>query len=421
VSFSTEPHFLANTDNNRIPFDRALDFANKERITELLYPLFVHNIGALLYHPTNQARQGSMSGAAMAARRPEQQPDYMRTPTSSQPPALTHHHSMSNPSVTQPPHSMAPHPASGRPGLDRAHTFPTPPTSASSVTMNMGQSGSSYDYGGGQAAAMQSGQHIPVHSVVSRSMPTSPPASTSPGSSAQMQYPTTQAYDGARPMYSAQGPAYPQYSTPQYGHIQPSPGVKTEMAPPARAGADNEHAEHKPHDAYSSQHDGDGEHEGEYTHTSAAYGGRKASYAGLPNASMGQMHSDSSHISPEMTHSPHQNGSGRATPRTTATYPGYSTPQRSQLPASNLYNVISNDARAGAPNGNDGYHAQGYQTQYPSMNGVPPSNKRGREIDDEDQYGRPLSSNDIKRARTDTGSVSGVRPISQQQPVKPIR
>ena len=35
--------------------------------------------------------------------------------------------------------------------------------------------------------------------------------------------------------------------------------------------------------------------------------------------------------------------------------------------------------------------------------------------------GRPLSANGIKRARTDTGSVSGVRPISQQQPVKPIR
>jgi protein SOK2 len=39
---------------NRIPFERALEFANKEKITELLYPLFVHNIGALLYHPINR-------------------------------------------------------------------------------------------------------------------------------------------------------------------------------------------------------------------------------------------------------------------------------------------------------------------------------------------------------------------------------
>jgi hypothetical protein len=37
----------------RIPYERALEFANKERITELLYPLFVHNIGALLHHPVN--------------------------------------------------------------------------------------------------------------------------------------------------------------------------------------------------------------------------------------------------------------------------------------------------------------------------------------------------------------------------------
>ncbi|KAN0095344.1 apses domain containing protein [Hyaloscypha variabilis] len=37
-----------------IPFERALEFANKEKITELLYPLFVHNIGALLYHPINR-------------------------------------------------------------------------------------------------------------------------------------------------------------------------------------------------------------------------------------------------------------------------------------------------------------------------------------------------------------------------------
>jgi hypothetical protein len=39
----------------RIPFERALDFANKEKITESLYPLFVHNIGALLHHPINHA------------------------------------------------------------------------------------------------------------------------------------------------------------------------------------------------------------------------------------------------------------------------------------------------------------------------------------------------------------------------------
>ncbi|EPE32706.1 DNA-binding of Mlu1-box binding protein MBP1 [Glarea lozoyensis ATCC 20868] len=41
-----------------IPFEKALEFANRERITEKLYPLFVHNIGALLYHPANGGGNG---------------------------------------------------------------------------------------------------------------------------------------------------------------------------------------------------------------------------------------------------------------------------------------------------------------------------------------------------------------------------
>jgi len=39
-----------------IPFERALALANQEKITEQLYPLFVHNIASLLYHPINAAR-----------------------------------------------------------------------------------------------------------------------------------------------------------------------------------------------------------------------------------------------------------------------------------------------------------------------------------------------------------------------------
>lgn len=38
-----------------IPFDRALEFANLAMITDHLYPLFVYNIGALLYNPENAA------------------------------------------------------------------------------------------------------------------------------------------------------------------------------------------------------------------------------------------------------------------------------------------------------------------------------------------------------------------------------
>ncbi|KAF2772503.1 apses-domain-containing protein [Teratosphaeria nubilosa] len=386
-----------------IPFDRALDFANKEKITELLYPLFVHNIGALLYHPTNQARS-SIGNAAMAARRPDQ-PDYMRTPQGTQPPALTHHHSLSNPvgaSMPQPPHSIAPHPASGRPGLDRAHTFPTPPQSASSLAMGLGNAGSSYEYGGAHSGSMNSVTTPPAHSQA-------------------VQYPSSQAYD-SRGMYSSA--SYPsqygsQPSLQRYGSVQTSPGgVKNEMGPPTRAGAENEHPDSKPHDNYSGHQEADGEHGGEYTHTSASNCVARPSYNYQPNPIPGPMHSEPSHISPEMTHSPHQNGSGRATPRTTNTYTGYSTPQRAgPLPQSNLNYVMSNqDARAGAqPNGYaapGGYPSQ----QYPPVNGAPPSNKRMRE-DDESSYGRPMSpggDHSLKRQRTDPG----VRPISQSHSVK---
>ncbi|KAG4300594.1 hypothetical protein PCANB_003053 [Pneumocystis canis] len=46
-----------------IPFERALDFANRERITDLLYPLFVINIRLFLYHPTNYACTTAMMAA----------------------------------------------------------------------------------------------------------------------------------------------------------------------------------------------------------------------------------------------------------------------------------------------------------------------------------------------------------------------
>ena len=36
-----------------IPFERALDLANKHNLTNILYPLFVHNVGSLLYDASN--------------------------------------------------------------------------------------------------------------------------------------------------------------------------------------------------------------------------------------------------------------------------------------------------------------------------------------------------------------------------------
>ncbi|KAI9686088.1 MAG: hypothetical protein M1822_004071 [Bathelium mastoideum] len=49
-----------------IPFERALDFANKEKITDSLFPLFVHDIGTLLYHPSNQVETGASSVSALS-------------------------------------------------------------------------------------------------------------------------------------------------------------------------------------------------------------------------------------------------------------------------------------------------------------------------------------------------------------------
>ncbi|KAI9688829.1 MAG: hypothetical protein M1822_001186 [Bathelium mastoideum] len=389
-----------------IPFERALDFANKEKITEKLYPLFVHDIGALLYHPSNQPRGVANVAMAAAERRrteqaQQQQQQYMRNPQGPQPPSLTHHHSMSNPigaNMPQPPHSIAPHPASGRPGIDRAHTFPTPPTSASSI-MGMGNSGSSYEWGGAPVSAMHSNQPLSIDTGLSnnaRSVPTTP-ATTPPGNSmpaTMQQYPASQPYDSSRQLYTA--PAQP-------GQYDSQPPLSREQ--------DTAH-----------DHEHDYKHEPEYPHTSAQYNSTRAPYAYNANSAAGALPNE--HISPEMTGSPsHPNGSGRATPRTAAAAPpqwasGYSTPQRSaQPPSSNLYNVMSNETRS-APNGASAgdYSSQGSYgaSAYQTPNGAASTNKRVRELDDDgaDDYARPGSRDTIdslKRRKTleDGGAVQG--------------
>lgn len=437
VSTCLNAHFC------RIPFERALEFANKEKITEQLYPLFVHDIGALLYHPSNQTR-ASVGGAAMAAVERNRRPDPMQTqryltgPTTSQPPSLHHHHSMSNPTgaaMSQPPHAIQPHPSAGRPGMERAHTFPTPPTSASSI-MGMGNQGSSYEWSGANVQSIP-GQPLSIDTGLSntRSVPTTP-ASTPPGTvQPGMSYPTAQSYDSSRPMYSAPPSQPTQYHTQpqQMMGYRPQDGAypKTEMAPPARAG---DQGDVKPADGMMPQsneqvnhatgeEEGDHDNENEYTHTNAPYNPNRASYAYSSNPAPGPIHGDHPHLSPEMTGSPHQNGSGRATPRTTATgqtqwNSGYPTPQRQQAPSSNLYSVMS-DTRGATTNGNappESYQAPGAVAQYPSQayaatNGVAASNKRGRD-EDEDPYARPDSvqgddMDGLKRRKTMEGGAVG--------------
>lgn len=429
----------------RIPFERALDFANKEKITEQLYPLFVHDIGALLYHPSNQPRAGVTGGAMAAVDRRRTDQRYIAAPQTSQPPSLHHHHSISNPMgghISQPPHSIAPHPTAGRPILDRAHTFPTPPTSASSL-IGMGSQGSSYEWSGTGVSGMQGNQPLSIDTGLSnaRSVPTTP-ASTPPGNMQGMpQYQTSQGYDNTRPIYnSAPQNQQGQYGAQtqgavRYGAVQPVSYPKSEMAPPARAGGPDQQTDAKPTEGMLAQaaeqvghapgdEEAEHEHDNEYTHTSASYGNNR-SYGYNPNAPSGPMHAEHSHISTEMTGSPHQNGSGRATPRTTGTSQtqwtsGYSAPNRGQqAPSSNLYNVMS-DTRSSNANGNtapDAYSVSGSMT-YPSQtyaatNGVIQSSKRGRDDDEEDSYGRPRTDSaaddidGLKRRKTITESSGG--------------
>ena len=377
----------------------------------------------------------------MAAVERNRRPDPMQTrylagPTTSQPPSLHHHHSMSNPvgaAMSQGPHAIQPHPSSGRPGIDRAHTFPTPPTSASSI-MGMGNQGSSYEWGGNNVQNIPGSQPLSIDTGLSntRSVPTTP-ASTPPGAvQSGMSYPTAQSYDSSRPMYSAPPSQPTQYSQPQQmmGYRPQEGGYpKTEMAPPQRAGdqgdvkpADgmNDHVHHPAGDD-----EGDHDNDHEYTHTNAPYSANRGAYAYNSSAAPAPLHADHPHLSPEMTGSPHQNGSGRATPRTAATgqtqwTQGYPTPQRQSAPSSNLYSVMS-DTRGSATNGNappGSYQPPGAVAQYPSQtyagaNGVPTSAKRGRDDDEHDPYARPDSvqgddMDGLKRRKTMEGGAVGV-------------
>jgi protein SOK2 len=428
-----------------IPYDRALEFANKEKITEMLYPLFVHNIGTLLYHPTNQSRTSQVMAAA--DRRKLDQQGQMRNP----PPGLPsmpqqgtpHQHHQPPPqqspmglSAPQPPllHNNAP-----RPSLDRAHTFPTPPTSGSMP--NMGSS----DHFNWQAQGMNGPQgkySMPLSHASSntRSTPMTP-ATTPPGTNVQSMQPYPgggHSYDGSRQIYSApssqQSPYQSAAAPPQdrmYGQNGSYP--KTEMGPPSNrpsvSGPSGDQQDNKatngvlPSEQGSQPHngeeEGDHEHGQEYTHDSAAYDAQRNSY-NYTAPGVGAL-APENNVPADMNGSPtHHPSSGRATPRTTASqqpyYPqhsGYNTPPRVQQSSSTLYNVMSNDrAPTNGAAGNDVYAPQGDMTQpmangyaAPLLNGNNGSMKRGR--DEEDEIPRPgsggpgsMGSMDLKRRKT---------------------
>ncbi|KAJ5084242.1 hypothetical protein NUU61_008821 [Penicillium alfredii] len=412
-----------------IPFERALEFANKEKITDLLYPLFVHNIGGLLYHPANQTRTNMVVQESQQRRLEGPPPGAQRTPSGHQSAGLHHHHSMQTPmsSHMSHPSAMAGQPGS-RPGVDRANTFPTPPASASSLIGVTGQ-GSSYEWGG---QSMNSGvphnQPLSIDTSLNsqRSMPTTP-ATTPPGNNMQgMPYQGQSGYDNSKPYYSAAPQSHSQYApqTPlgssgmsAYGQSMPATYLKSEMAPPTgRApGATEPETSELKSDRYS-HGPGPGEavseHEPEYLHDHGAAYSSRGSYTYTTNPSIGSLTGEHSQLTPEMTGSPQQNGSGRLTPRTGGAPPphwasGYNTPPRPA--ATSLYNAVS-DTRGTPANGpSDGYSmasapAPVYST---TMNGSLSSGTKRMREDDDVIHQDSAAEYDSKRRKTLTDATLG--------------
>lgn len=441
----------------RIPFDRALDFANKEKITELLYPLFVHNIGALLYHPTNSNRTSQVMAVAAEQRR-KQDAAQMRGGQPGGPglPALQqhHHHQIPLPPPQLPSHPQ--HPSMGRPPMERPFPIPTPPTSASSLLGGVGAS-ESFQWNQQGMSNGQGPNPISIDTGLSNgNIPDShsnrgpnTPATTPPGSGAQSMHnnypPVSQPYDNSRQMYQgsqSQQPSYQSSNPPQDRSLYTqSPYVKSEMGPPSSrpGGSGSDHADSKPpngmmHPAQSengSQHqtvddEGEHDHETEYTHDGGAYDATRGTYnySVPPSAPISSEHA---HIAPDISGSPHQGASApRATPRSAApqgyyTQGGYNTPPpRPGQSTSSLYSVISNDrGPASGASGSDVYAGQSelngsLQNGYapPVMNGGSSGLKRGRDDDDE----RPTSGDngilDPKRRKTMLDSSTGPGPSS---------
>ena len=208
-----------------------------------------------------------------------------------------------------------------------------------------------------------------------------------------------------------------------------APGYKNEMGPPSAPGAvvstdaDGHEikSDHYPQDG-SAGHVGHADQSNEHTHdstymaSSGSYPSRGYSYGHGTN--VGAIQTEHPHLSPEITGSPHQPGSGRGTPRTAGSQgqwqqQGYQTPPRNT--SSNLYNVMSDSRGQPAAQGVDTYASSGYSGS--SMNGPSQSLKRGR--DDEESMDRPSSRDvdpnfDLKRRKTNPmGAPMGAMPMGQ--------
>ncbi|KAL2885379.1 Cell pattern formation-associated protein stuA [Ceratocystis lukuohia] len=409
-----------------IPYERALDFANKEKITELLYPLFVHQISTLLCHPANSTRTNQVL-AAHERRKQEHS-------LSQGLPALHHQPQLALPAPAQP---LASHATMTRPALDRGQTFPTPPATAGSV---MGGIGSTEGFQWSQQAQ---GTHSMIMdpNVHNRSIPT--PATTPPGGAmgpmqAYSQTPSGQHYDSRPPMYNAassqQSPYQNSAPMPQERVYQGS-YVKTEMAPPAsrsgsiveveqqeKAGAGIMPSDQSNQVVPHGEPEPEADHENEYTHDST-YDNRNAPQynypAPTPVAPMPETQI------PSDTGSPSHGNNGRATPRTTNSHTFYQPPSTVSYPTSprnmssnNVFHVINNDRNnsgAATPD-NETFPkiemSKGYTPQPPVGNNNGGSAGIKRSLDDDEE-----AVPDIKRRKTelsaDGNASSGYDSVSR--------
>lgn len=328
-----------------IPFERALDFANKENITDILYPLFVHNLKEIcVQHNPDSLPNGTIQAER---RRLEAPPISRMTPTSQQAP-LHHHHSLSGSHIPQVSQSLTPQP---RPPLDRAHTFPTPPTSASSL-MAITHPSSSYEWSGQH---LQGPPSLTVEPGMStRSLPTTP--ATTPSGSIHYGHP------GYESKYYPPPTSQPQY-TSQPMQPMSAPNGTTQGDP-----ADSEYV--KPEYAKSEYV------KSEYVNdNSTAYSSNRNSfsYPSNPTSSL----AEPPQISPEITSTPQPNGIERAPSRQGTAWapPTYPTSQQ----RTSVYSVVS-DTR-----GSTAAMADPYGTPPANASAYPPiksSNKRGRDDDD---------------------------------------
>ncbi|KAL1954203.1 hypothetical protein VTO42DRAFT_1519 [Malbranchea cinnamomea] len=338
-----------------IPFERALDFANKEGITDRLWPLFVHNLKAIVvqHHPD-----------VTSTLRPDRKRLEAPPGSRSQPLPALHHHSLSNP---QP--SLTPQP---RPPLDRAHTYPNPPSSASSL-MAITHPSSSYEWSG---HTLQGPPPLSVDSGLSgaRSLPTTPAATPSSNIHHYQSQPTT--YD-SKPYF----PPTPQTSQPHYAS-QPS---MAQQSIPSQANGPISHASSaEPHLQEAPEYVTDANH--------TAYNSSRDSYAYPSNTATNSLAGEPQLSSDMTTSSVSQpNGTIERAPSRQSTQAHWAAPptyptsqQRTGVASSNLYNVVS-DTRGSTTNGTlttDPYATPPSKgsTAYSSMKG---SNKRGRDEDDE--------------------------------------